>query len=108
MGRDQIMFPGMRASGKRCGVMLAEPHGYEAVRREVGLEKFSGRVVAAKDGFGGQITAADGAFHRGGPAGVGPIPCQEQTRHRGLLLPTPAVDPRLWRKCCSGLLDEGG
>src|SRR5260370_22609372 len=104
MGRDQIMFPGMRASGKRCGVMLAEPHGYEAVRREVGLEKFSGRVVAAKDGFGGQITAADGAFHRGGPAGVGPIPFQEPAPPGGLLLRTPAIDPGLWRKCGSGFL----
>ncbi len=37
----------------------------------------------AGDGFGGEVAAADGAFHGGGPAGAGPIAGQDQVGDRG-------------------------
>src|SRR5713226_1542391 len=92
----------------KVGLMLAEPHGDEAVGREIGLEKFSGRAIGAEDGFGSEIAAADGAFHGGGPAGVGPIAGEEEARDRSLLFGAPAIDTGLWGKGGGGFLDYGG
>src|SRR5260370_30571615 len=50
-----------------------EPHGDKTVRRDVGLEKFLRCAGAAEDGFGGEVAAAHGPFHRGGPARGRPI-----------------------------------
>ena len=88
--------------------MLAEPHGDEAVGSEIGLEKFSRRSFGAEQGFGSEVTAADGTFHGGGPAGVGPIAGEKKAGDGGLLLGTPAIDPGLRGKCGGGFLDDGG
>ena len=37
----------------------------------------------AGQGFGGEVSAADGAFHGGGPAGGGPIAGEENARPGG-------------------------
>src|SRR6266478_2412257 len=98
MGLGQTMLPGMRASSKRCWFMLAEPHGDEAVGGKIG-QKPSGRAGGAKQGFSGKIAAADGAFHRGGPASCRPISRKEQARDGRLLRGAPAIDSWRGRKC---------
>src|SRR5260370_24533709 len=87
--------------------MLAEPHGDEAVGSEIGLQKFSGRSFGMEKGFGGEIAAAHGAFHRGGPAGVGPIAGEKEAWDGGLLLGAVAIDSRLRGKSGGGILDDG-
>src|SRR5260221_11837443 len=64
----------------------------EAGAGEVGLEELGGRVGGAEDGFGGQVAAADGAFHGGGPAGGGPIAGEEEAGRVGGLRGAEAVD----------------
>ena len=44
---------------------------------EVGHEKFLRAALRAEDSFGGQVAAADGAFHGGGPARGGPVAGKE-------------------------------
>ena len=51
----------------------------EAGDGEVGLQEFLRGIGGAEDGFGGEVAAADGAFHGGGPAGGGPIAGEEET-----------------------------
>src|SRR5258708_21476867 len=103
--RSLVLFLlGCLLSATCRGVLLPQPHGHESIWIEIRLQKSSGRPCGAKQSFGGQITAADGAFHRGGPAGVGPIARQEQARHGGLLLGAPAIDSGLGRKCGGGFL----
>jgi predicted nuclease of predicted toxin-antitoxin system len=46
---------------------LSPPH--QAARLEVGREKFLRSAEGGGNGFGGEVTAARGAFHGGGPAG---------------------------------------
>ena len=41
------------------------------------MEEFGRRAAGTEDGFGGEVAAADGAFHGGGPAGGGPIAGEE-------------------------------
>src|ERR1700758_2732794 len=98
----------MHESGNRRRVARAEPHGYEPVRTEIGLQKFTRRSFGAEKGFGGEIAAADGAFHGGGPAGVSPIAGEKEAGDGGLLLGPPAIDSRLGGKCGGGFLDDGG
>src|SRR5260370_41615462 len=74
-------------------VLFSKPHGDEAVGGEIGLEEYSGRAVSTKQSFGGEVAAADGAFHGGGPAGGGPIAREAQTRDGGLCLWAPAIHP---------------
>src|SRR5229473_6246010 len=89
-------------------VLFSKPHGDEAVGGEIGLEEYSGRAVSTKQSFGGEIAAADGAFHGGGPAGGGPVACQEQPGDGGLLLGAPPIDSGLGGKSGGGFLDDGG
>src|SRR5229473_2877242 len=89
-------------------VLFSKPHGDEAVGGEIGLEEYSGRAVGTKQSFGGEIAAADGAFHGGGPAGIGPISSEEEARNGGLLFGAPAVDSGLGGKCRRGFLDYSG
>ena len=91
-----------------CGVLLAEPHGDEAVGGEVWPQKYSRSAIGAEEGFGREIAAADGAFHGGGPAGGGPIAGEEKARDGGLLLGAPAIDSGLGGKSGGGFLDDGG
>src|SRR5258706_12445091 len=91
-----------------CPDSASQPHGDETVGIEIGLEKFSRRSFGTEQGFGGEVTAADGAFHGGGPAGVGPIAGEKKAGDGGLLLGTPAIDSGLRRKCCGGFLYGGG
>src|SRR6266446_8225966 len=89
-------------------VLFSKPHGDEAVRLEVGLKKFAGGAFGTEQSFGGEVAAADGAFHGGGPAGDGPIASEEETRDGGLLLGPPAIDSGFRGKCSGGFLDDGG
>ena len=57
----------------------------EAGSGKIGLEEFLRRAGVAEDGFGGEVAAADGAFHGGGPAGGGPIAGEKQAGSLGLL-----------------------
>jgi len=58
----------------RVGLVLAKPHGDETISGEIGVAKnFRGRSFGAEKGFSSQITATHGAFHGGGPAGIGPV-----------------------------------
>src|SRR2546425_12335967 len=92
-----LVFPplGCLLSATCRGAPPPQPHGNESIRLEIGLQKFSWRSHGVKQGFGGQITAAHGTFHGGGPAGVCPVPRQEQARDGSLLLWAPAIDSRL-------------
>src|SRR6266404_3882262 len=72
------------------GVRPPQPHSDETVGRKIGLQKCSRRSFGAKKGFSGQVPAAHGAFHGGGPARIRPIAGQKQTRHGGLLIGAPA------------------
>ena len=47
-----------------------------------------------EDLLGGQVAAADGPFHRGGPTGAGPVAGQEEVAHRRALGGTQGVDAR--------------
>ena len=80
----------------------------EAGDGEIGLKEFLRRVGGAEDGFGGQVAAADGAFHGGGPPGGGPITCEEQAGRLCFLRGAPMVNAGFGRKRCSSFLDDGG
>ena len=64
----------------------------EAGDGEIGLEEFLRDVGGAENGFGGEITAADGTFHSGRPAGGGPVAGEEESGSFCFLRGTPAVD----------------
>ena len=66
------------------------------------------RTGHASDGFGGEITAANRAFHGGGPASCGPIPGKKKAKDTRLLRGTPTVDAGLRGKCGRGFLDDCG
>src|SRR5258708_8511101 len=92
----------------RCfGVALAKK-AREARDGEIGLKEFLLDVEGARDGFGGEIAAADRAFHGGGPAGGGPIAGDEKTGRLGILRGAPIVDAGLGGKRCGGFLDDRG
>ena len=62
----------------------------------------------ADEGFGGEISAADGAFHGRGPAGGGPITGEEDAGPRGGLRRTVRVDAGAGRVGGVDFLDHGG
>src|SRR5260221_5108489 len=84
-----------RATGG-FGVALAKKAG-DAGDGEIGLEEFLRNVEGARDGLGGEVAAADGTFHGGGPSGGGPIACEEQARSLRILRGAPFVDAGLGR-----------
>ena len=72
------------------------------------MKEFGGGAGGSEDGFGGEVAAADGAFHGGGPPGGGPIAGEEEAGRVGGLRGAEAVDAGLGRKRCGGFLDDGG
>src|SRR5882762_7830719 len=73
---------------------------------EIGLKEFLQGIGGAKDGFGGEVTAADCTFHSGGPAGGSPIAGEEQAGSLGTLRGAPIVDAGLRGKSCGGFFDD--
>ena len=59
-----------------------------------GRRSRSGRPRSREDPLGGEVAAADGALHRGGPAGVGPVAGQEEAVDRRPLRRAERLDPR--------------
>jgi hypothetical protein len=59
-------------------------------------------------GFGGEVSAADGAFHGGGPSGGGPVAGNENARPRGRGLGAMGVDARARRVGCANFFNDGG
>src|SRR5438128_9881801 len=78
----------------------------EAGGGEVGPEELGRRAGRAEDGFGGEVAAAYGAFHGGGPAGGGPIAGEEEAGRVGGLRGAEAVDAGLGRKGGGGCFDD--
>ena len=92
---------------RRKALLHEEPH--EAAGWHVGSEKthtFVSRYVG--QGFGGKVSAADGAFHSGGPSGGGPVASQEYARPRSHRSWAMSVDARTRRVCRVHFLDYGG
>ena len=87
---------------------VAEPHLDKAVGGEIGLEKSLGRAGGANKGLGGEVAAADGSFHGGGPAGLRPITSQEQAGNGSCLRRAPAIYARFRRKSGGGFFDDRG
>lgn len=90
------------------GRLVAEPHLDEAFGGEIGLEKSFGGAGGANKAFSGEVSAADGSFHGGRPAGLRPITSQEQAGNRSCLSRAPAIYARFRRKSSSGFFDDGG
>src|SRR5215472_14546904 len=86
----------------------AEPHLDEAVGGEIGPEKSLGPARGANKGLGGEVAAADGSFHGGGPAGLRPITSQEQPGNGSCLPRAPAIYARFRRKSGGGFFDHRG
>ncbi len=53
--------------------LASQPHLDETIAGEVRLKDGAGSAGGVKKSFGGEVAAADGAFHRGGPAGLRPV-----------------------------------
>ncbi len=54
------------------------PQFAETLQRQVWLQEFAGPTKPGGQGFRREISAAHGAFHRGGPAGARPISREEK------------------------------
>jgi len=80
----------------------------EAGGGKIGLEEFDVRAAGAEDSFSGEVPAADGAFHSGGPAGGGPIAGEEEARRICGLCRAEAVDARFGRKRGARFFDDRG
>jgi hypothetical protein len=66
----------MRSPCGQCGVrepLAAGPVEGEGFGGEVGDYEVAGARGGRQKGFGGQVAAADCAFHGGGPTSFGPI-----------------------------------
>ena len=87
---------------------MTEPHRDEAVGRKVGLKKSARGTVRTKEGFGGEVSAANSAFHGGGPASLRPIAREKQAGNSGLLMGTPAVNAGFGGEGGGGFLDDSG
>src|SRR5581483_10816210 len=80
----------------------------EAVRGKVGLKKFCRGAGGSEHRFHCEVTAANGAFHGGGPAGLRPVAGKKQARDFCVLRRTPAIDAGLGREGGRGFLDDRG
>lgn len=89
-------------------ILAAGPETRQPFKREVGLEEVLGGAVGGEDGFGGEIAAADGAFHGGGPGGGGPVAGKEKIVDGAGLRGAEAVGAGSGRESGGGLFDDGG
>ena len=80
----------------------------QAIRGKIGLQESFGSAGGAEESFGGEVTAAHGSFHGGGPAGLRPVTGKIEPRDGGLLLGAPAIDAWLWRERRGGFFDDRG
>ena len=76
----------------------------EAGSGKIGLQEFLRRTGVAEHGFGGEIAAADGTFHRGGPTGRGPIPGEIEAGSLCLLGRAPMSTPGAGEKVAAASL----
>src|SRR5208282_1218277 len=84
------------------------PQASQTVGFQIRLNKLFWRSGRAQHRLRGQITAANCAFHGGGPACCGPITSEEQAADARLLHWTPTVDAGLRGKCGGGFFDYRG
>src|ERR1700733_10259487 len=58
----------------RCALAGCSFHkAHQAAGLQIGIEEAARLIHRGANGFSGEVTAAGGAFHGGGPAGCGPI-----------------------------------
>jgi hypothetical protein len=87
---------------------VAGPAGAEALRGQIRLNEFMRLACGIENGFGGDVAAADGAFHRGGPAGARPIAGEKKIFDAAARPRAPLIGTGLGRKCRGDFLDHGG
>ena len=95
-GDDPIAGGRPVARGTRRAGYSAVPKSQRASRPglEPGADQPGGLVQVGEDLLGGQVSAADRPFHRGRPAGVGPVAGQEQAVDRRPLRGPKRLDSR--------------
>jgi hypothetical protein len=84
------------------------PQTRQTIGLQIGANKLLRRPGRSQDRLGGKITAANRAFHCGGPACRSPIAGEEQTTNARLLDWTPTVDAGLRGKCGGRFFDNSG
>jgi len=101
---DDVRGGGCDVAGAlRTGEEFHETGGGQGRREERG-----GVASRAGDGFGREATAADGAFHGGGPAGEGPIASEIEVVAGGVGGGAEAVEAGSYGEGGAGFFEDSG
>src|ERR1700722_4371581 len=98
-----------QAGAIRSAALFLREQAHEAGRGHVrGEESGIFQAGGASQRFSSEVSAADGAFHGGGPAGGGPVSGEKNARPGGGRDGTVGVDSGARRVSGVGFFDHGG